>query len=563
MTNRAPNDTPGYEIKTSPLGGRVHSTAPNARRESLVRHWSGYVSMVRVCPACQWENRDADLFCSNCAIDIREVTPTPSSQSRAGVELLSRRMRRESIRRQRTRPEGPVAGGGWIIVGSLIVAASLAIRVDPFVRTVVWGTGILLTVIGIVQIRRDTQALRGWGIVLGAVTAGMVALVTAQAFDGGEPVEPPPSPTVSSNQPILASPEEGRATVSASIQGSVPMYRGGPGHDGAMPGPAPRTTPRLAWRFDTGGEIYSSPAIADNRIFFTSKSGFLYALDASTGEQIWRFQISEYVVRASPAVVDGVVYVAGGYAFYALDAAQGTQLWKVDITYAGQGTPAIDNGLAVVSSQDGWLYAIDTATGEQRWRYGIQGLSFGAASIAGSSVLAGSDNGMLVSLNTERGNVQWNKQLGGPIFASPAIAGNQAIVATRNGYVSSVDVGSGEVLWTANRGGSEAAGLFPDLVVVAASDGGIYGYDPATGQQRWIFASGNHQGTSPVSDGSAILAGSGEELVALDPTTGAQMWYFLAGSQVETSPVVVDGYVFFGSRDGFLYAVTDRPLDNP
>ena len=33
------------------------------------------------------------------------------------------------------------------------------------------------------------------------------------------------------------------------------------------------------------------------------------------------------------------------------------------------------------------------------------------------------------------------------------------------------------------------------------------------------------------------------------------MWTFLAGDNVWTSPAVVDGVVYFGSHDGFIYAI--------
>ena len=58
--------------------------------------------------------------------------------------------------------------------------------------------------------------------------------------------------------------------------------------------------------------------------------------------------------------------------------------------------------------------------------------------------------------------------------------------------------------------------------------------------------------TAPVIVGGLVVIGAGSTLLALDGATGETVWYFLAGDTIESSPVVVDGYVFFGTRDGFL-----------
>lgn len=64
-------------------------------------------------------------------------------------------------------------------------------------------------------------------------------------------------------------------------------------------------TAREQWKFKTGSEITSSPAIADGTIYFGS--GFmLFALNME-GERIWNFN-GGHLMNSSPAVVDGLVY---------------------------------------------------------------------------------------------------------------------------------------------------------------------------------------------------------------------------------------------------------------
>ncbi len=61
------------------------------------------------------------------------------------------------------------------------------------------------------------------------------------------------------------------------------------------------------WKFKTEGEVRSSPAIADEVVYFGSEDSHLYAVDIKTGQQKWKFKTGGWV-SSSPAVADGVVY---------------------------------------------------------------------------------------------------------------------------------------------------------------------------------------------------------------------------------------------------------------
>jgi eukaryotic-like serine/threonine-protein kinase len=61
-----------------------------------------------------------------------------------------------------------------------------------------------------------------------------------------------------------------------------------------------------------GSYVYSSPAVADGRVFFGSYNGVFYALSAATGATIWSHSTGGPVSGAA-AVVDGVAY-AGSFA---------------------------------------------------------------------------------------------------------------------------------------------------------------------------------------------------------------------------------------------------------
>ena len=66
----------------------------------------------------------------------------------------------------------------------------------------------------------------------------------------------------------------------------------------------------VLWEFETGGSVFSSPAIGpDATIYVGSSDKKLYALSGKSGEKLWEFE-TEALVSSSPAIgPDGTVYV--------------------------------------------------------------------------------------------------------------------------------------------------------------------------------------------------------------------------------------------------------------
>src|SRR4051812_38176490 len=77
--------------------------------------------------------------------------------------------------------------------------------------------------------------------------------------------------------------------------GDWPQWRG-PGRDGAVPHPQlpptwPADPPKPLWKVAIG-EGYSSPVIADGRLFIMGRVGdeqeVCYGFDAASGKQLWK-----------------------------------------------------------------------------------------------------------------------------------------------------------------------------------------------------------------------------------------------------------------------------------
>jgi len=74
---------------------------------------------------------------------------------------------------------------------------------------------------------------------------------------------------------------------------------------------------------------------------------------------------------------------------------------------------------------------------------------------------------------------------------------------------------------------------------------------PLTNQLLWSYATGNSVAySSPAVLNGVVYVGSDDDYVyALDAATGAYIWSYKTGGSVDSSPAVVNGIVYVGSED--------------
>ena len=114
------------------------------------------------------------------------------------------------------------------------------------------------------------------------------------------------------------------------------------------------------WERLLNGVTEASSAFAYNTVYIPT-SNVTYALDVENGTVKWSRPLDGEYSVSSPAVADGKVYFGldNGYV-YALDAFTGDVIWSYKTEGAVQSSPAISDGLLFVGSNDGNLYAIGT-----------------------------------------------------------------------------------------------------------------------------------------------------------------------------------------------------------
>jgi outer membrane protein assembly factor BamB len=307
----------------------------------------------------------------------------------------------------------------------------------------------------------------------------------------------------------------------------------------------------IKWRFATGGErrfeakgihgltpstqniadpmdlFLSSPAVFNGRVYFGSSDGNVYALDARTGILQWEFATKD-VVHASPAIASNSVYIGSWDSYlYALDAETGQERWRfkagedpVTHNQVGfQSSAAVVDGTVYVGCRDGHVYAVDASTGNKKWEYSTsQSWVNGTPAIRDGVVYAGtSDTHRFQALDAKTGRMRFTFDAKALIFGSAALAGDLAYVGAFNGRLYAIDAKTGKVISEFQTASSKN-----DPMKVLEADGAVKSFS----RTFYNF---------------------------LDMTI--YLYKMFSVGAILSSPVVDHGTIYFGSADGYLYAL--------
>jgi outer membrane protein assembly factor BamB len=135
----------------------------------------------------------------------------------------------------------------------------------------------------------------------------------------------------------------------------------------------------LKWKFKTQGRLWEPPIEIDGTLYFGDLSGYVYAVDAATGEADWPQPGKvEGGVRATPLIANNKIYVGTDqFKLYALDM-NGNPFWQSPFTGKDGEmfvvTPAI-TGTSLIAlpnlagATPTRLYGLNADTGAQLWFY--------------------------------------------------------------------------------------------------------------------------------------------------------------------------------------------------
>ena len=322
----------------------------------------------------------------------------------------------------------------------------------------------------------------------------------------------------------------------------------------------PAAGPRLAWRIDTVGDGFSTPAVVGDRLYIVANEG-----------------MQNELVKA-------------------FNVADGTLAWSTRIGRVGnpdqqpaypgaRSTPTIDGDTLYALGSDGDLAALDLKTGAVKWKKslrtdfgGVPGVwAYSESPLIDGTRLVVTPGGKtsLVALDKSTGAVQWRSVVPGnePAgYASVAIAQvgdvRQYVTFLDKGLVA-VDAGTGAFLWRDDRTAKDSPANIPTPVV---GNGMVYHATALTGGAAVRLTAPQGKVTTqplyaekrlPGENGGSVLVDgtlygtNTASLMAIDFATGAIKWQ--ERSIGSASIVVADGLLFLHGENGDVALVEVSP----
>lgn len=310
----------------------------------------------------------------------------------------------------------------------------------------------------------------------------------------------------------------------------------------------PKDGPPLAWKIRDIGNGYSTPAIAQGRIFVmggNDKGEFVYALNEADGKEIWSQRIGPLGSgggykgpRSTPTFDGGFVYSLGsGGDLACFNAENGKSRWQVNLKKAFNGAPG------------GWMYSESVL-------------------IDGPHLICtpGGNTATVVALDKKTGKPAWkgsapggnNAQYASPIIAT--VGKNKQYVTFLSGALVAMDARSGKFQWSykksANGTANCSTAVFSNGHVFSAS-----GYGTGAGLVKLVGGSKgstatevyftkeliNHHGGFVLVNGN-IYGTNERSLVCLDYLTGEVRWKERCVGKGSTA--FADGHLYVRSENG-------------
>ena len=350
-------------------------------------------------------------------------------------------------------------------------------------------------------------------------------------------------------------------------QDEWPMFRGQLNHTGEAHSSLINPTIPFS-NYQTGAQVYSSPAIVGGRLYVGSYDSNIYCLNATTGGLLWSY-LTGFIIESSPAVAGGRVYVGcDDNKLYCLNATTGVHLWNYSMDDEVHSSPAVADGRVYVGCADNKFYCLNATTGRQLWNYTT---TFDWWTIESSPAVAGGcvyicasyNIGNVYCLNATTGEFLWSYATNYPIYSSPAVVtiSGVRLVFIGTGYqllCLNAITGARSWTYTAEAFITSSPAVVGNRLYVASDDGVVHCVDlGAWGARIWTYKTGGAVYSSPaVVGGRLYVGGYDSNIYCLNATTGGLLYSYPVGGPVWSSPAVAGGRVYVGCNDGKVYGPT-------
>lgn len=297
------------------------------------------------------------------------------------------------------------------------------------------------------------------------------------------------------------------------------------------------------WSFQDHSDIGSGSASGKNIFFTTNTSGELVALKKN-GKPAWKYKTGGKIYSI-PAVKNGVVVISSSDHFiYGLSEETGKVHWKFETGKAVLGHPVINGNTVYVGGSDSTFRAISLATGRLKWEFTqVAGFIVTKPLIYSNKIYFGCWNNDFYCLDLNDGSLVWKWNNGStnrmfsPAACFPVGAHNKIFIVAPDRFMTSLDANTGAVVWRKQLPElrvRESMGLAFDssMIYVKTMQGQVHGISTTANDMQSIWKSDVELGyeicpTAIVENKNVVFIPTQSGVtVAVDRNSGKQLWKY-------------------------------------
>jgi glucose dehydrogenase len=187
-----------------------------------------------------------------------------------------------------------------------------------------------------------------------------------------------------------------------------------------------------------GGAIIGGIVVANDRVYFATSNGIIYALNANGLYKEWTYEIGAKAWSA-PTIEGNTLYIGGlDKKVYALNATNGTKIWEYETSGAINSTPIVYDGKVYIGDYDRHFYALNATTGQLVWEFPSDDKSADSPNnwfwakplVLNGIIYAPCLDGNVYAIDASTGNLLNKYVLGDSISSSPVVIDSSIVVAT-------------------------------------------------------------------------------------------------------------------------------------
>ncbi len=326
----------------------------------------------------------------------------------------------------------------------------------------------------------------------------------------------------------------------------------------------------VAWNYQTGSSVDTSPAVARGVAYFGTTTGQLIAVDTANGSPVWTWTSPSGVAIAGSPAVDtslGLVFVGSNDGnIDAISLTTGQLVWSMQLG-GDVSAPVFGGGIVYATSTTGGVEALSESTGTVLWTASLAASVQAGPSldVSGGALVVCDTGGVVQEFNPTTGAEGWTFQASGSIIASTAISHGSVYFGTSAGLLYALSETTGSELWSYQAAGAigDTPTLTADItpghvleLIVGDADGNLYFLQASNASVNYTMALGSAVTGVASVKGVALAETASGVITSARSYSDLDVWKYQTGAGLSTSPVINDGAVYVGAGDGKLYAFT-------